>query len=65
MSIQVCPISWMNLIIRKMVEGKAFLPNQTDQYRVSQRGEHGCSADNKKNGDNYEYPSLTHFMDEF
>ena len=47
-----------------MVEGKAFLPNQTHQYRVSQWGEHGCSADNKKNGDNCEYQSLTYFMDE-
>ena len=34
------------------------------QYRVSQWGEHNCSAHNKKNGDYYEYPSLSHFMDE-
>ena len=47
-----------------MVERKAFLPNQMQQYRVSQRGDHDCSANNKNNGDYYEYPSSTHFSDE-
>ena len=47
-----------------MVERKAFLANPKHQYRVSQCGEHDCSAPNKKNGDYYENPSLTHFMDE-
>ena len=47
-----------------MVERKAFLANSKHQYRVSQCGEHDCSARNKKNGDFYEYPSLSHFMDE-
>ena len=47
-----------------MVEGKAFLANPKHQYRASQRGEHDGNAHKKKNGDYYEYTSLTHFMDE-
>ena len=47
-----------------MVERKAFLANLKQQYHVSQRGEHDCSAHNEKNGDYYEYPSLTHLTDE-
>ena len=46
-----------------MVERKAFLANPKHQCRVSQYGEHDCSAHNKKNADYYEYPSLTHFAD--
>ena len=47
-----------------MIEGKAFLTNPKHQYRVSQCGEHDCSDHNEKNADFYEYPSLTHFIDE-
>ena len=47
-----------------MVEEKAFRSNPKHQYRVSQCGEHYCSAHNEKNEDNNEYPSLSHFMDE-
>ena len=47
-----------------MMEGKAFLANPKLQYRVSQCGEHYCSAHNEKNGDYYEYPSLFYFVDE-
>ena len=47
-----------------MVEKKAFLANPKHQYRVSQHGEHDCSANNKKNGDYYKYPSLSLLMDE-
>ena len=47
-----------------MEERKGFLANQKLQYRVSQCGEHYCSANNKKNGDCYEYPRLSHFTDE-
>ena len=47
-----------------MVERKAFLPNPKHQYRVSQCEEHVCNANNKKNGDYYEYPSLFYFTDE-
>ena len=47
-----------------MVEQKAFLVEQKHQCRVSQCGEHDCSANNKKNGDYYKYRTLSHFMDE-
>ena len=47
-----------------MVERKAFLANLKHQYHVSQNGEHDCGANNKKNGDYYGNPSLSHFMDE-
>ena len=47
-----------------MVERKAFLANRKQQYRVSKHGELFCSAHNEKNGDYYEYPSLTHLTDE-
>ena len=47
-----------------MAKKKAFPANQKVQYRVSKCGEHDCPANNKKNGDYYEYPSLSHFMDE-
>ena len=40
---------------------KAFPANPKHQCCVPQRGEHGCHANNKKNGDYYEYPSLSHF----
>ena len=46
-----------------MVERKTFPANTKHQYYVSQSGEHDCSAHNKKNGDCYEYPSLSHFKD--
>ena len=46
-----------------MVERKTFPANPKHQYSVSQRGEHDCSAHNKKNGDYYEYPGLSYFID--
>ena len=45
-----------------MLERK--VANSKHQYRMSQCGEHDYSANNKKNGDDYEYPSLSHFTDE-
>ena len=47
-----------------MVERKAILANPKHQDRLSQCKEHDCSANNKKNGDYHEYPSLSHFTDE-
>ena len=47
-----------------MVERKAFPANPKHPYHVSQGGEHDCSANNKKNGDYYEYLSLPHFADQ-
>ena len=50
--------------MRKIVVRKTFLANPKHQDRVSQYGEHDCNANNKKNGDYYEYPSLSQFTDE-
>ena len=47
-----------------MVERKAFLANPKHKYRVSSCGEQNCSANNNKNGDYNDYPSLSHLMDE-
>ena len=65
MSIEVCPIYRINFDQRKIVERKTFLANPKHKYRVSQRGEHDFSANNKMNEDYYGYPSLPHFIDEF
>ena len=62
-SIQVRLISRESLIIRKIMERKAFLANPKHQYPVSQCGEHDCSAQSQKNRDYYENPSLTYFTD--
>ena len=43
---------------------KALHANPKHQYRVSQCVEYDCHANNKRNGDYYEYPSLSPFMDE-
>ena len=47
-----------------MVERIAFLANVKHQYRVSEYGEHDCRTQNEKNGNYYEYPSLTYFTNE-
>ena len=47
-----------------MMEGKAFLTNPKHQDRASQYIEPDYSANNKRNGDYYEYPRLSHFIDE-
>ena len=47
-----------------MGEKKAILANPKHQYCVSLCGEHDCSANNKKNGDYYKYPTLSYFTDE-
>ena len=63
MSIQVYLISRMNIIYKENGGKKAFLTNPRHQYHVSKSEEHDCSAHNKKNGDYYEYSSLTLFTD--
>ena len=63
-SIQVCIISRMPLILRKMVERKAFLTNPKHQYLLSQCREDDCSANNKKNEHYSGFPSLSHSMNE-
>ena len=52
------------LIIEKIKGRKAFLVNPKYQYSVSKCGEQDCSANNKKNGDCYEHPGLSHFTNE-
>ena len=47
-SIQARLILEITLIVRKIVERKAFLANPKHQYRVSQYGEHDCSPITKK-----------------
>ena len=47
-----------------MTERKAFLENPKHQYHVSRRDDHDCSANNRKNDDYNEHPSLSHFTDE-
>ena len=47
-----------------MVERKAFLVKLKRQYRVPECGKHNRGALEQKNGDYYEYPSLSHFTDE-
>ena len=47
-----------------MVERKAFLANPKHQDRVSQYGEHDCSANNEKNRDYCEYPSFFYCLNE-
>ena len=47
-----------------MEERKSFLENPKHQYHVSQWGEHVCCANNKKNGDHYEYLRQFHSTDE-
>ena len=64
MSIQVCLISWMNFYYEENSGKKILLANPKHQYHASQCVEYDCHANNKGNGDFYEYPSLSPFMDE-
>ena len=63
-SIQVCLLSRLNFDYTKKGGKNAFLADPKHQYRVSQCGEFDCRANNKMKGNYYEYPSLSHFMDE-
>ena len=63
-SIQVCSISQINFSYKENGERKAFLAKPKHQYHVSQCGKLDCSANNKKNRDCIEYPSLSFFMNE-
>ena len=64
MSIQVCLLSRMNFDNMENGGKEAFLANPKHQYVVSQCGEQDCHANNKKNGDYYEHPSLSPFPNE-
>ena len=63
--IQVCHISWMNFDYMENGGKKASLANPKQRYHASQCGEHDFQANNKRNGDCYEYSSLSHFMNKF
>ena len=65
MSIQVCLISQININYNENSGKKSFSSKPKHQYHVSQQGEHDCSAHNKQNGDDYKYPSLTYFTNEY
>ena len=68
MSIQICLISRMNFYYEENGAKKALFAKPKHQYHVfqcvSHYGEHDCSAKNKKNGDCYGLPSLSHSIDE-
>ena len=64
MGIQVCLISLMNFDCEENGGKKGLLANPQHQYHVSQCGERDCHASDKKNGDYFEYPSLSHFTEE-
>ena len=63
MSIQVFHILQINFDDKEIGGKKAFLINPKHQCHVSQCEEEDCNANNKNNGDYYEYPSLSHFTD--
>ena len=64
MSIQVCLIWRMNFDYKENGRTKAFLANPKHQYHVSQCGEQDCHANNKENGDYFEYQSLSPLSNE-
>ena len=57
-------ILWINIDYEVNGGKKALLGNPKHQYRLYQCGEHDCHGNNKKNGDYYGSPSLSHFTDE-
>ena len=64
MSIHVCIISQVNFDFEEKGGKKTFLANSKHQYHAPQCGDHDYPANNKKNGDYYEYQSLSYFIDE-
>ena len=63
-SIQVCLISRMNFDYEENGGKESFSCKSKASISYIQYGEHNCSANKKKNGDYFEYPSLSHFSDE-
>ena len=63
-SIQVCLILWMNFDYKENYGKKSFSCKSKALILCIHCGEHGCNANNKKNADYYEYPSLSLFTDE-
>ena len=63
-SIQVCLISQMKINYKESGGKQNFSCISKALKLCNLIWEHDCSAIKKKNGDYYEYPSLSHFMDE-
>ena len=63
-SIQVCLISQVNISYKENGGEKNSSCKSRTPTSCIPMGEHDCSANNKKNGDSYEYPSLTYFIEE-
>ena len=64
MSIEVCPISWVNINFMENGGKKSFSCKSKALISCAQCGKHDFSAHNKKNGDCYEYRSLFHLIGE-
>ena len=62
--IHVCLNSRMNFVYMEKGGKKAFPANPKHQYHVPQCGKQDCHANNKKNGNYYEYPSVSHLTGE-
>ena len=62
-NIQVCLISWMNINYKEYGGKKAFLANPKHQYHLPII-ENMILVLIIKKRDYYEYPSLSHFVDE-
>ena len=63
-SAKVCLISCMNIDYKENYGNKCFSFKSKALMSWTQWGDHDCGANNKKNGDYYDYPSLSLFMDE-
>ena len=63
-SLQICLTSRMNFDYMENGGKKSFSFKSKASNRLSQQEKHDYSASNKKNGDYYEYPSLSNFTDE-
>ena len=61
LSIQVCLISWINFYYEENGGKKGFSCKELVLCIPMWRND--CSANKKKNGDYFEHPSLSHFID--
>ena len=63
-SVQVWLISQININYKENDGMKSFSCKSRASISWFLCGEHDCSAHNEKNGDYYDFPSLTHFTNE-
>ena len=64
MSIQVCLISWVNINFKESGGKKSFSCESKALKSCIPMRQHDYTAHNKKNRDCYEYPRLSHVIDE-